>query len=118
MLSYSFLAVLISGCTDNLVLVVSSHTCVWSYLHHLTVTSVTVALAVLVLAPWAVQPVSQGAKVSKYHRDMTRVQMLAKMFPHLKLLCWLFIGPTLGFDTKQSNSFLIKFSVFYNKTRF
>ena len=25
------------------------------------------------------------------------------------------MGPTLGFDTKQRNSFLIKFGVFYNK---
>jgi hypothetical protein len=33
------------------------------------------------------------------HRDKTRV--LSKMFPHLKLLCLLFMGPTLGFDTKQ-----------------
>jgi hypothetical protein len=32
------------------------------------------------------------------HRDKTRVQTPAKMFPHLKLLCWLFMGPTLGFD--------------------
>ncbi len=45
----------------------------------------------------------------------TRVQLPAKMFPHLKLLHWLFMGPTLGFDTKQRNSFLIKFGVFYNK---
>jgi len=28
-----------------------------------------------------------------------------KMFPRLKLLCWLFMGPTLGFDAKQRNSF-------------
>jgi hypothetical protein len=28
-------------------------------------------------------------------RDKTRVQMPAKMFPHLKLICWLFMGPTL-----------------------
>jgi hypothetical protein len=47
------------------------------------------------------------------HRDKTRVYMPAKMFPHLKLLCWLFMGPTLGFDTKQRNIFLIKFGVFY-----
>ncbi len=46
------------------------------------------------------------------HRDKTRVQMLAKMFPYLKVLCQLFMGPTLGFDTKQSNSFFIKFGVF------
>jgi hypothetical protein len=46
------------------------------------------------------------------HRDNTRVQMPAKTFSHLKLLCWLFMGPTLGFDTKQRNSFLIKFGVF------
>jgi hypothetical protein len=44
-------------------------------------------------------------------------QMAAKMFPHLKLLCWLFMGPTLGFGTKQRNSFLIKFGVFYNKSK-
>jgi hypothetical protein len=51
------------------------------------------------------------------HRDETRVQRLAKMFPHLKLLCLLFMGPTLGFDTKQRNGFLIKFGVFYNKNK-
>jgi hypothetical protein len=50
-------------------------------------------------------------------RDKTRVQMAAKMFPHLKLLCLLFMGPTLAFDTKQRNSFLIKFGVFYNKSK-
>ncbi len=44
--------------------------------------------------------------------------MPAKMFPHLNILCLLFIGPTLGFDTKQRNSFLIKFGVFfYNKSK-
>jgi hypothetical protein len=53
-----------------------------------------------------------------YHRDKTRVQMPAKIFPRLKLLCWLFMGPTLGFDTKQRNSFLIKFGVFTIKARF
>jgi hypothetical protein len=53
----------------------------------------------------------------RHHRDKTRVQMLAKMFPHLKLLCWLLMGPTLGFDTKQRNSFLIKFDVFNNKSK-
>ncbi len=47
------------------------------------------------------------------YRDKTRVQMLAKMFPHSKVLCQLFMGPTLGFDTKQRNSFLIKFGVFF-----
>jgi len=43
--------------------------------------------------------------------------MPAKMFPQLKLLCLLFMGPTLGFDTKQRNSFLIKLGVFYNKNK-
>ncbi len=38
--------------------------------------------------------------------------MPATLFPHLKLLCLLFMGPTRGFDTKQTNSFLIKFGVF------
>jgi hypothetical protein len=52
--------------------------------------------------------------VSVKHRDKTRVQMPAKMFPHLKLLCWLFMGPTLGFDTKQSNSFLNQIWCFFN----
>jgi hypothetical protein len=27
------------------------------------------------------------------------------------------MGPTLGSDTKQRNSFLIKFGVFYNKNK-
>ncbi len=52
-----------------------------------------------------------------HHRGKSRVQMPAKMFPRLKLLHWLFIGPTLGFDTKQRNSFLIKFGVFTIKAR-
>jgi hypothetical protein len=50
------------------------------------------------------------------HRDKTRVQMPVKMFPHLKLLCFLLMGPTLAFDTKQRNSFLINF--FAIKARF
>jgi hypothetical protein len=29
----------------------------------------------------------------------------------------LFMGPTLGVDTKQRNSFLMKFGAFYNKTK-
>jgi len=56
--------------------------------------------AMLALTPWvAVQ------HIGLFHRDKTRVLMPAKMFPHLKLLCWQFLGPTLGFDTKQRNSF-------------
>ncbi len=44
--------------------------------------------------------------------------MPAKMFPHLKLICKMYMGPALGFDTKQRNSFLIKFGVFfYNKNK-
>ncbi len=50
------------------------------------------------------------------HRDKSRVQMHAKMFPHLKLFCLLFIGPSLGFDTKQRNSLLIKFGGFFYNT--
>ncbi len=47
-----------------------------------------------------------------------RVQMSPKIFPYYNLLCWLFMGPTLGFDTKQRNSFLIEFGVFfYNKNK-
>jgi hypothetical protein len=40
--------------------------------------------------------------------------MPAKMFPYLKLLGWLFMGPNLGFDTKQKTTtvFLIEFGVF------
>jgi hypothetical protein len=45
------------------------------------------------------------------------MQMPAKICPQLKVLCLLFMGPTLGFDTKQRNSFLIKFGVFYNKSK-
>ncbi len=61
---------------------------------------------------------SQGKKTLTNHRDMTRVQMPAKMFPHLKLLCWLFMGPTLGFDTKEINSFWSNLVFFTIKTRF
>jgi hypothetical protein len=50
-------------------------------------------------------------------RDKTSVQMAAKKFPHLKVLCWLFMGPTFGFDTKQRNSFLIKSGLFYNENK-
>jgi len=35
----------------------------------------------------------------------------------LSSLFWLFLGPTLGFDTKQRNSFLVKFGVFYNQNK-
>ncbi len=52
------------------------------------------------------------------HRDKTRLQMAAKKFPHLKVLCWLFMGPTFSFDTKQRNSFLIKSGLFTMKTIF
>ncbi len=41
--------------------------------------------------------------------------MPTKIFPQLKLKGQLFMGPTLGFDTKQRNSFLIKFGVFIVK---
>ncbi len=51
------------------------------------------------------------------HRDKTRVQMPEKMFPHLKLICLLFMGPTLGFDTKQRNSFSSNLVVFYYKSK-
>ncbi len=53
------------------------------------------------------------------HRDMTRVQMLAKMFNHFKLLCWLFMGPTLGFWHKAKKQFFWSNLVFFTiKTRF
>ncbi len=67
--------------------------------------------AMLALTPWvAVQ------HIGLFHRDKTRVLMPAKMFPHLKLLCWQFLGPTFGFDTKQRNSFFDQiWCVFYNK---
>ncbi len=48
------------------------------------------------------------------YRDKARMQMPAKIFPHLKVKCKLFMGPNLGFDTEQRNSFLIKFGAFYN----
>ncbi len=48
-------------------------------------------------------------QVGLKHRDKTRMKLAAKMFPHLKLTCWLFMGSTLGF--------LIKIGVFYNKSK-
>jgi hypothetical protein len=35
----------------------------------------------------------------------------------MNLFCLLFMGPTLGLGKKQRNSFLIKFGVFYNKSK-
>ncbi len=55
--------------------------------------------------------------VGKIHRDKTTVQMPTKIFPHFKLKCKLFMGPTLDFKTKQRNSFLIKFGVFYHENK-
>ncbi len=55
--------------------------------------------------------------IGRTHRDKTRVQMPAKKFPHLELLCMLSMGPTLGFDTKQRNSFLWNLVFFYNKSK-
>jgi hypothetical protein len=43
----------------------------------------------LALVPWANKNaccITQGAKAS-IHRDKIRVQMLAKIFPHLKVKC-------------------------------
>ncbi len=51
------------------------------------------------------------------HRDKTRVHTPAKIFSHLQLLCWLFMGPTPGFDTWKRDCFLIKFGVFHNKNK-
>jgi hypothetical protein len=47
------------------------------------------------------------------------VQMPAKMFPYLKL-CLLFMGPTLGFDTKQKKKKQFIHQIwcfFYNKSK-
>ena len=41
------------------------------------------------------------SQIQYNHRDKSRVQIPAKMFPHLKLLCWLFMGPALDFDTSK-----------------
>jgi hypothetical protein len=69
------------------------------------------------------ETVSIGASLSfqtvatvSNHRDKTRVQMPVKMFPHLKLICFLLMSSTLAFDTMQRNSFLIIF--FAIKARF
>jgi hypothetical protein len=52
------------------------------------------------------------------HRDKTRVQMLAKMFPHLKLLCWLFMGPTCGLTQSKETVFDQIWCFLRIKTRF
>ncbi len=51
------------------------------------------------------------------HRDKTRVQMAAKMFPHLKLLCLLFMCPS-WFWHKAKKQFLDQiWCFFYNKSK-
>jgi len=58
-------------------------------------------------------------KIRLNHRDETRVQMPAKMFPHLKLLCLLFMGPTLGFGHKANKQFFDQIWWFFKiKARF
>ncbi len=55
---------------------------------------------------------------TNYHRYKIRVADAHKKFPHLRFLCLLFMGPTLGFYAKQRNSFLVKLGVFfYNKSK-
>jgi hypothetical protein len=39
------------------------------------------------------------------HRDKTRVQMLAKMYPQLKLLCLLFMAPLLVLTQSKETVF-------------
>jgi hypothetical protein len=44
--------------------------------------------------------------------------MPAKSFPHLKLFCWLFMGPLLVLTQSKETVFLIKFGgFFYNKSK-
>jgi hypothetical protein len=43
--------------------------------------------------------------------------MAAKMFPHLKLLCWPFMGPLLVLTQSKETVFLIQFGVFYDKSK-
>jgi hypothetical protein len=43
--------------------------------------------------------------------------MPAKMFPHLKLLCWLFMVPLLVLTHNKETIFLIKSGGFYNKNK-
>ncbi len=52
------------------------------------------------------------------HRDKTRVKMPAKIFPRLNVKCYLFMGPTLGFDTEQRNSFWSNLFFLTIQTRF
>jgi hypothetical protein len=58
-------------------------------------------------------------KVIPSHRDKTRVRMPEKNVKSFEINMLAVYGPTLGYDTKQRNSFLIKFGVFFTiKTRF
>jgi hypothetical protein len=61
---------------------------------------------------------NQPNKLESYiHRDKTRVQMPAKMFPHLKLLCFLFMGSALGFWHEAKKQSLDQIWCFYNKSK-
>ncbi len=51
------------------------------------------------------------------HRDKTRVQMPAKMFPHLKLLCWVFMGPLLVLTQSKETVFWSNLVFFNNKSK-
>ncbi len=63
--------------------------------------------------------VSYSSKMFMKYMIGIEIKQAAKIFPHLKLLCWLFMGPTLGFDKKQRNSFFDQIWCFFAiKTRF
>jgi hypothetical protein len=55
-------------------------------------------------------------QAEQLHRDQTSVDA-CKNVSSFEIIMLAVYGPTLGFVTKQRNSFLIKFGMFYNKNK-
>ncbi len=56
--------------------------------------------------------------MTSVHRDKTRVQMPAKIFPHLKVKSSLFMGPLLVLTQSKETVFGSNLVFFTIKTRF
>jgi hypothetical protein len=63
--------------------------------------------------------IDPSQQITPDHRDKTKSADACKNVSSFEIIMFAVHGPpTLGFDTKQRNSFLIKFGVFfYNKNR-
>ena len=56
--------------------------------------------------------VEESKSVQFRYKIIIGIRLECQMFPHLKLLCWLFFAPLLVLTQSKETVFLIKFGVF------